>query len=71
MGQEFFSKCKRVLPESEEVLRIALISKVMCPCRCSRDGTREEMLGDNKNCQSANSEQSEHNFYGPHLSDWL
>ena len=36
----------------------------------ARDGAREEMLGD-KNCQSANGERSEQNFYGPHLSDWL
>ena len=35
-----------------------------------RDGAREEMLG-GKNCQSADGERSEQNFYGPHLSDWL
>ena len=35
-----------------------------------RDGAREEMLGD-KNCQSADSERSEQNFYGPHRLDWL
>ena len=35
-----------------------------------RDGAREEMQGD-RNCQSADSERSEQNFYGPHLSDWL
>ena len=36
----------------------------------NRDGTREKCWGD-KNCQSARSERSEQNFYGPHLSDWL
>ena len=36
----------------------------------ARDGAREGMLGV-KNCQSADSERSKQNFYGPHLSDWL
>ena len=34
-----------------------------------RDGTREEMLGGGKNCQSADSEGTKQNSYGPHLSD--
>ena len=38
----------------------------------TRDGARDEMLGEGtKNCQSADSEQREQIFYGPHLSDGL
>ena len=40
--------------------------KIQVSCR---DGPREECWGD-KNCQSATSERSKLNFYGPHLSDW-